>query len=212
MNFRTLLSATALTVVCSAASAQDAGDVSVGLGLSNFGVNLEGAYQIDPQWRARGAIMGGLSTDFEDDDDGDTIEGEFDLGGAALLADYYPMQGGWRVSGGLFISNTELSATGNVQTGTIALPVESGATVTAEFENTVSPMITTGYDWQFSDGWSFNSEIGAIFTGGIDVSYAATLPADQAAIDADAEVQEAISDASDINAIPYISLGVSYRY
>ena len=115
MNFKTLLTATALTAVCGAANAQDVGDITVGAGLSNFGINLEGAYQVTPDVRARGALMGGFSDDFEDADDGDSIEGEFNLGGAALLADYYPLQNGWRVSGGLFISNIIFSSRVSVQ-------------------------------------------------------------------------------------------------
>jgi hypothetical protein len=209
MNFKTLLTATALTAVCGAANAQDVGDITVGAGLSNFGINLEGAYQVTPDFRARGALMGGFSDDFEDADDGDSIEGEFNLGGAALLADYYPLQNGWRVSGGLFISNTDLEAT-----GTVALDGEpdSEATVTAEFKNTIAPMITTGYDLGFGEGWAFTSEVGVIFSGGIDVEYKAANADDQADIDADEEVQDAIDTAGDLSAIPYLSIGVSYKY
>ncbi|PJI84544.1 autotransporter-like protein [Yoonia maricola] len=204
MNLKTLLTATALTTIGAMAAAQDTGDFTVGTGLSTFGLNLEGAYQIDPQWRARGAFMGGLSLDFDETDDGDTVEGEFNLGGLAALADYYPMQNGWRISGGLFLSNTDLSASGQVN--------GDEADVTAEFANKVAPMITTGYDWRFGSGWAMTSEVGVILTGGIDIEYEAENPADQAAIDADPDVRDAISDAADIKALPYLSLGVSYTF
>lgn len=204
MILKTLLAATALTTIGAMATAQEAGDVTVGGGLSTFGLNLEGAYQIDPQWRARGVLMGGLGLDFEETEDGDTVEGDFSLGGLAALADYYPMQNGWRISGGLFLSNTELDASGQVD--------GDNADVTAEFSNAVAPMITTGYDWRFGDGWAFTSEIGVIFTGGIDIEYTAENPNDQADIDADPDVQDAISDAEDVNALPYLALGVSYTF
>ncbi|MGJ8622797.1 MAG: hypothetical protein ACSHW1_08465 [Yoonia sp.] len=209
MKLRTLASATALTAACTIANAQDSGDISVGVGLSTFGANLEAAYQITPDLRARGALMGGLNLDFEESDDAD-IEGEFNLGGAALLADYYPLQNGWRVSGGLFFSNTDLTATGTVETE--PGPVSRSATVSAQFENEIAPMITTGYDWSFSDSWALTSELGVIFGGGIDLSFETDDAADQAAIDDDPDVQEAIADAADITVLPYLSLGVSYRF
>ncbi len=204
MEFKTLLAATALTIAGSTAFAQEAGDVTVGVGLSNFGLNLEGAYQIDPQLRVRGALMGGFSASYDETDDAGTAEGDFDLGGLAILADYYPTQSGWRISGGLFVSNTELSASGT--------SAGEEAELTAEFANAVSPMVTTGYEWGFADGWSFNSELGVIFTGGFDLDVTATGTGNQAVIDADPDVQEAISDAEDLIAVPYLSLGVSYKY
>ncbi len=203
MKFKTLFAATALTALSTMASAET-GDVTVGAGLSTFGLNLEGAYQIDPQWRARGALMGGFSANYEETSDGDTAEGDFNLGGLAVLADYYPMQNGWRLSGGLFISNTELSAEGT--------SAGEEAEVTAEFSNALAPMITTGYDWNFAEGWALTAELGAIFTGGIDLEVTATGAGNQDTIDADQDVQDSIDDAKDVVALPYIAFGVSYTY
>lgn len=200
-------------IACSAAAtvqAQDFSDVSVGVGVSTFGANLEAAYRVDPQFGVRGALMGGISADFDEtDDEGVTASGDFDLGGAAVLVDYYPTGGAWRLSGGLFFSNTQLSATGSVE-------LEEGGTedvsLNAEFANKVSPMVTAGYEYGFGQGWSFNSEIGLVFTGGVDLTFTATDPGAQDEIDNDPEVRSAISDASDIFAYPYLSFGVSYRF
>lgn len=208
MHFRTIFVAVSMTAFGNLASAQDAGDTTVAAGLSTFGLNLEGAYQIDPQLRVRGALMGGFSADYEESDADGTVEGSFDLGGVAVIADYYPMQNGWRVSGGLFISNTELEATGTVDVA----GTDEQATVSASFANDITPMLTTGYDWGFGNGWSFTSEVGVVLTGGIDVSFDATDPTAQSEIDDDAEVQETIDDAADITALPYLAFGVSYRY
>lgn len=208
MNFKTLITTTALCTFGAMATAQDAGDFTAGFGLSTFGLNLEGAYQIDPQLRVRGALMGGFSADYDETDEDGTVEGDFDLGGLAILADYYPMQNGWRISGGVFFSNTELSATGTVDVS----GVDEEATVSAAFANDITPMLTTGYEWRFSDGWSLNTEAGVLFIGGIDVDFDATDASAQDSIDNDPEVQDAIDDAGDINAFPYLSIGVSYTY
>lgn len=209
-----IISLSASTLV----SAQDQGDVSVALGVSTFGANLEAAYVIDQNFRVRGALMGGISLD-ESGSDGDsgTYDGEATLGGVALLGDYYPMANGWRLSGGVFFSSTEIDALAEASVDT---PIEidgvdqvSGSVRTvAKFENTVAPMITTGYNLQFGDGWNFSSEIGLIYTGGIDLEATAGGAIDQATIDDDPEYQDALDDARDLTLLPYLGFTVSYQF
>ncbi len=193
----------------SAATAQDTGDISVALGVSSLGGNIEAAYQIDPSYRVRGALIGGVDYSYEESDDDADFEGSIELGGLALIGDFYPLQNGWRVSGGLFFSNTELSATGTADIEGLG---EEAVETTASFANDISPMITTGYDLRFGDGWSFNSEVGLIFTGGIDIDYTATDPLVQDQVDDDPDLQEAQDDAEDISIFPYISLTMSYQF
>lgn len=207
---KNLCAVCALALSASAATAQDAGDTSVALGLSTFGANIEAAYRIDPSYRVRGALMGGLNLDYEESDADGDFEGSFDLGGMAVLGDFYPMQNGWRVSGGVFFSNTELSATGTTSIdGVIG---DQSVTTTAKFSSEIAPMLTTGYDLTFGDGWSFNSEIGVIFNGGIDLDVVADNAAVQDQVDNDADVQEAKDDAKDISVLPYLSLTFGYSF
>lgn len=207
---KTLCAVCAIALSASVATAQEAGDTSVALGLSTFGANIEAAYQIDPTYRVRGALMGGLSFDYEESDADGEFDGSFDLGGLAVLGDFYPVQNGWRVSGGLFFSNTELSATGTADIDGVV--GAQSVTTSAKFANDIAPMITTGYDASFGDGWSFNSEIGVIFTGGIDLDVQADNALVQGQVDDDADVQEAKADAEDIIALPYLSLTVGYSF
>lgn len=74
------------------------------------------------------------------------------------------------------------------------------------------PTRLTGSAWGFADGWSFNSELGAVFSDGIDLVFTAAGTGNQTVIDADADVQDAIRDAKDLIAVPYLSIGVSYSY
>lgn len=48
-NQKTTLIATIFSVIAATASAQDVGDTSVSVGLSTFGINLEGTYHILPE-------------------------------------------------------------------------------------------------------------------------------------------------------------------
>lgn len=206
---KTLYAICGISLLSTAAMAQDAGDTSISLGVSTFGANIEAAYQINPSYRVRGALMGGLSFDYDESGaDGDFI-GDFTLGGVAILGDYYPMQNGWRVSGGVFFSNTELNTTG---TTNIDGHGDESVSLAAKFSNEISPMLTTGYDWSFGSGWSLNSEIGVVFNGGIDLDVTADNAAIQQDVDDDADVQQAKADAQDIVALPYIGLTVAYRF
>ncbi|PRY75959.1 hypothetical protein CLV80_11045 [Yoonia maritima] len=214
----TFASCVAVLVSCTAVQAQEAGDMSVGLGVSTFGGNLEASYVINEQFRVRGALMGGFSYEDSGSEPGDgSYEFDASLGGFAVLADYYPTQSGWRVSGGLFLSNTDFTG---VAEASAANPIEidgteytSGSVTTkSEFNNTVAPVLTTGYDLHFADNWTFSSEIGAIFIGGVDLSAKSDDATLQAEIDSSDDYAEARDDADDLNIYPYLSLGLAYRF
>lgn len=206
---KNLCAACLVAFTASAASAQDAGDVSVAVGVSTLGANLEAAYQIDPSYRLRGALIGGIDFSYEESDADGEFEGDIQLGGLALIGDFYPLQNGWRVSGGLFFSHSELNATGTAEIDGVG---PQAVTTTAAFASDVAPMITTGYDLGFGDGWSFNTEAGLIFTGGIDLDFTADDSLIQDQVDADPDVQQAKADAEDISVYPYVSLSLSYRF
>lgn len=214
---KSIVSAALISAAATAASAQDMGQITVGAGLSTFGANLEAAYQVNPTLRLRGALMGGVDYSYSDTEseaiDGfaveGTTEGDAQLGGFALLADYYPTGGAWRVSGGVFVSNTELTLTSEVDLATIGA---EQATISGKFFNEIAPMVTAGYEYRFGGGWALTAETGVVYTNGIDLSVTATDPTAQAEIDADADVIDAISTAKDVVVWPYVSLGVTYRF
>ncbi len=208
-----ILIAVAIAGIASTAQSREAGDATVALGLSTFGANVELGYQTNPQWRVRGALMGGYSLSETDEDGLETTEVEAQLGAVALLADYYPVASGWRVSAGLLFSNNEIDAlvSGDVEVNDVVYPGETFE-VAAKFENEIAPMITTGYELGFGDGWSFNSEVGIIMIGGIDLTATASNATIQDEIDNDADYQDAQDDASDLSVLPYVGLNVSYQF
>lgn len=184
-------------------------DVVVGMGISTLGANIEAAYRLNPTYRVRGIVMGGVDIAYDAEDASGDFVGDVVLGGVAIMGDFFPLQSGWRLSGGLFLSNAELRATGTAE-------VEGGSTVDADidarFASEIAPMVTTGYDIGFGRGWSLNTEAGVIFTGGIDVTYTAEDPALQDALDGDADVQDVVESAADLPIYPYASLTVSFQF
>ncbi len=205
---KNFLAIATLALCANAASAQNAGDISAGIGFSSLGGNVEAAYRIDPSFGVRGVFIGGIDESYEETDEDETFEGSIELGGLAVLADYYPNQGDWRISGGLMFSQNEISATGSVDVG---LTTED-ATISVKFENEIAPMISTGYEWGFADGWTLTPEAGLILTGGLALDYTASDPSAQDEIDNDPDVQEAKSDAEDIVVLPYLAFTVSYQF
>ena len=197
MNFKTIIAATTLCTFGAAATAQDVGDVSAGVGITNFGLSLEGEYMAAPQIGIRGMIMGGLSLDDEFELDEATVDGEANFGGFALIGDYYPFANPWRISGGLFFSTSEI--TGDVTDGLTTYEGENGLT------NGIAPLITTGFSAEIAPGWSLSGDLGVIISS-LEVSSDDADPLVQADID------ELNSDLEDIPVLPFFGVAVSYSY
>jgi hypothetical protein len=199
MKFTPLLAVLVASTAGVAAQAQDFSDVSVGVGVTSFGYALQGEYQLQPNIGLRAMIMGGIKVSGESTEDDVAIDGTLELGGVAMLADYYPLSGAWRVSAGLFLSNTELNGTfvdaGTNYEGKVA------------FENEIAPIITTGFKYPFGSGWSFSGDVGVIVSS-LEISSpdAAGEPDVQDSID------DANADLSDIPVFPYVGFAISYSY
>ena len=84
--------------------------------------------------------------------------------------------------------------------------------VDANFVNTLSPIVTTGYDYRFKNNWTLSGEIGAVYTGGVDLSATSATAEIQTAIDASEDYRSARNDASDVTFLPYISVTVGYSF
>jgi hypothetical protein len=197
--------------------AQQVGDTTVWSGVSTFGLSLEGGYQITPDWRARAGLMGGLNVTETQEQDGNSYDVDAQLGGVAMMLDYSPSGANWRMSGGLLVSRTTIETTvrGNAQD-----PIEYNgqsfnagtATSIAEFNRSVAPVVTVGYDYPLGDRWIMSSEIGGVFIGGLDVEITGDSAALQDAIDNDEDVQKSRADAGDLSLYPYVSVSVGYKF
>lgn len=211
-----LLTASALALLASTASAQDS-NLRFGLGVSTLGGTLEGAYRFNQSFALRGVIAGGVSGSSTETVDGVNFNLNGQLGGFALLADYYTGSSGFRVSGGAFVSNTSVSGS---TTASPANPIDIGlttltggetATVGVEFARKVSPILTVGYDWNIGRSFTLSGEIGAIAMGGLTptVSTNVAVPA----ADLAREVQNINNQIGSIPGVyPYIAITGSFRF
>lgn len=229
----TLTAAAALLALSTPLMAQE--NMRAGLGVTSLGATVEGQYRINENWAVRGLYSGGLSYDDSgtevESDVTATYSGSGNLGGAAILMDYYVGGSGFKISGGLLMSTTgldlssNLSPTGNGSFDFGDLDITAGSIdvdASAEFKRSMAPMITLGYDWQITDRFSLNAEVGAIAIGGFDIDMTATPDQDainagfdQAAIDAeiDAEIAKAQDDiGNSADLYPFIGIMGTWRF
>ncbi|MEL7181043.1 MAG: hypothetical protein AAFN63_14530 [Pseudomonadota bacterium] len=197
MTLKLTMAAMAAACLSTVAQAQNIGEISVGVGVTNFGFSLQGEYDVAPQVAVRGMIMGGFSIDDTFEVDDAEVDGDAELGGVAILADYYPLSNPWRVSGGLFFSTTEIS--GDVTDGLLTYEGEVALT------NEIAPMITTGFNTDIAPGWALSGDIGMIISS-LEVS------SDDDDADVQDEIDELNSDLEDLPVLPFIGFAVSYTY
>ncbi|NDV02603.1 hypothetical protein [Pseudoroseicyclus tamaricis] len=200
MQTRYTLSAAAAALAASLAApalAQDVGDVNVGAGLSTLGGVVEGSYQITPEFAVRGIANGTFGLGVESSLEEYEFDGEAQLGGVGLLADYYPNGANFRFSGGLYVPTGGLEGTFTSDDRTFE--GEAG------FAEEVAPMATVGYRYAFTSGLTLSAEAGAIFSD-YEVTTDSADPADQA------EAQRLSDDANDWAAYPYVALTAGFSF
>lgn len=197
MHLKSLTLVSIFAAAAQTVTAQEVGDLSVGIGATSMGASLEVQYGVTPNIAVRGMVMGGINLEDEFDVDDGTLDGEAELGGVAVVADYYPFANPWRVSGGLFFSNFSLSGE----------YTEDGTTYDAEveFKQDVVPMLTTGFDYEFTQGWSLTGDIGVL----ISPLEASSDSADPLVQD---DVDELNADLEDVPVFPFVGLAVTYTY
>lgn len=215
MNFKATLAALSVALLPAAgiATAQEAGDKSINLGLSIFGGTLSGSYRINSKFGARGLVMGGLGYKTNLTRDGVDYSLDGKLGATGLLADFYPTEGNWRVSGGIIHSTSSIKATGTLSATNPYKAFTNGSIdASLKFNRSYIPTVTTGYDWQFGDKWQLSGEVGAMFINGAALSVTSNDAAIQAQLDADATITGYKNDATKLKVFPYLGLSVGLRF
>lgn len=170
----------------------------VGGGLTSLGPVVEGVRPLSERFALRGQLIGGLSVTVNSTfglggSDYD-IDGSAHLGGVMVLGDYHPLASGWRISGGLFVSNSDLEAD-------FVGPVTFSGEIRPEPQ--LAAVLTTGYTHALNDTWMLSADIGAIFSQ-LRVRTANTSP------DVLREVELINDDLDDLPVLPFASVTFSY--
>lgn len=227
-----------LPVTPSLVLAQTTPRVGVGIRSSTLGIGVEAAVAVAPRINVRVGFNGlNLSDVFEVDDDDILYSGTIRLRSGHASVDFYPTQGGFRISPGLLFANgNRATLRGFVPTGEYfglgsetyqsgATPIEAVAEL--RFAN-VRPMITLGWGNLIprSRRWSIPVELGIVISADPRSSYdyAGTV-CDfnggncrdirmDSALQADLRAEEATlnSDIRPLRFYPVLSIGFGFRF
>ncbi|WP_020406820.1 autotransporter domain-containing protein [Hahella ganghwensis] len=154
---------------------------------------------------------------------------DLDLMSLGFLLDWHPMDGGFRVSGGFFSLQHDISGsakpTEDVEIGNSTFTPEEVGTLNAELDYSRSFAPYVGIGWgnavKPDSTWSFSADLGVMFTDNPTVSLDAdspvadSNPALRAQLDSEIAVEEERinrEDLEDIKYWPVLSVGVAYHF
>lgn len=191
-----------------AAHAGDSGTAYLQFGSNGIGLGY--AASVAKDWAVRGqynTFKQSFSGDVGDFGAGSTLTVDLKLDSLQLLGDWYPSDGGFRVTGGVVINNNKITVagTGNVN-GT-------PGTVNAEIKMSdgLSPYLGIGYSTRPKDakGFGFIADLGIMFQNPTSTLTATGGPTAADVAAQNAKVQDAINN---LKNMPVLAVGVSYSF
>lgn len=192
-----------------AALAGDAGTVYTQVGSNGWGLGY--AASVSEDWAVRGqfnTLKQSFSGDVGDFGAGSALTVDLGLNSLQVVGDWYPMDGGFRLSGGLVFNNNKITLAGNGNVN------NKPAVVNAEIKmsDSVSPYLGLGYSTRPKDakGLGFTFDLGVMFQ-----NPKATLTATGAGVtqaDIDAQLLKVQDAADKLKTMPVLGLGISYSF
>lgn len=192
-----------------ASQADDAGTVYTQLGINGLGLGY--AASVTPDWAVRGQVnwlpKQSYTGNVGDFGSGANLTVDLTWSSFQLVGDWYPGDGGFRLSGGLVFNDNKITVAG---TGSVN---GTNGTVNGEIKlsEDVAPYLGLGYSIRprAAKGWGFNMDAGVMFQNP-KASLTATGGPSAADIAAQrAKMQDAIDQ---LKVMPVIALGVSYSF
>lgn len=201
-------------------------EVGVTASVSTIGLGLHASIPLKAAWNGRFGVNALSHSTVENTDD---VDYDFDLKLATVdaLVDYFPMDGGFRVTGGVVYNGNKFQASGRPRgNGTYTFngntyPAASVGSLDADVTfNKLAPYFGIGWGNAIAanKGWGFSADVGAIFQGTPKSSLsnsgcrASTAVCAQIATDVRAENQSLQAEMDDFKLLPVVRVGVSYKF
>ncbi len=207
------LIATFLVLGLGAAQAQEKSPFSVGFGAGTLGLSGEVGYRMQEV-----GVRAGFNTfTYSRFETRNTIN--FDQSVKLLsydvLADWYPMGNGFRVTGGALINRNTIEMKGTTSSATIGSTSYSAADVASLrgeiTNNLINPYLGVGYVQSLGGGLELSLDLGAAYQGSSKVTLSSTTNAiSQSDLDAQAAKIKSSSDSMPV--YPVLNLKVNYRF
>lgn len=219
MNFAPLRSACASAAMAALGlGSAHAGEIYLGLGVP--GVGLGYAQPLSPSITVRGDFFTLGKRDVTETESGIRYTGNYRLQRGALLADWFPFEGSFRLTGGAAFNTYKLVLDASGAGGTLTIgdrtyttTAADGLNVQVKFPKT-TPYLGIGWGHQTGSGLRFSADIGAAI-GRATVSATvrgqlASQPDIQSNLDKElAELRDGVGK---VKAIPQLTLGIGYSF
>lgn len=179
------------------------------LGISTLGIYISPKFAISNKVAVRVPFFTGSGID-SFTHDGNTIIATLDTSAFAVIADYHPWKNGFRLSAGAGFGGYE--ATGNITNPTLGGTLYAGSfDFAVSQKNHIVPIISVGYARPLGHRVRILAEVGAKIGSYELVTTGNTLdPLLQAGFDA--EVVSVNNDISEVNALPFATLGIQFNF
>ncbi len=199
----------------------------IGVNVGTLGAGIEYSTSINEMFALRTGVNG-LNYSDSLNESGIKYDADLELKTASLILDYHPFSNGFRLSGGAMYNGNQLKVTGKPDgSGDIEInDVIYDSTKVGQLDgkvdfNTFAPYAGIGYSTSKtkSSGFSFNTEIGAMFQGSanakltancgsaLTVAECTTLKSDLAA-----EEKQLNDELSSFDIYPVITVGMGYKF
>ena len=230
MNPKNFSLAGLILLAVSPLQAQEAGGTSVAQGkgdyhlgfriaprISTLGFGLEAAKGLTPNFGMRMGFNY-FSYGYNDTESGTSYNLDLGLKSFAVIADWHPFRGSFRLSGGLLLNGNKLELTGN-NLGSVDLDgtTYSLDSLTGDVSyNAIAPYFGLGWDTTFGDHehWGFTFDLGLVYTGSPKVGLNARGTRLPASFSSDLEKERSTLE-GDLDMLtwwPVLSAGIVYQF
>jgi len=195
-----------------------AGEVYANVGLPGIGLGY--AHPIDSRFTVRADFMTLGSRSKSTTEEGIRYEGRYKLQRLAVLGDWFPFGGSFRLTGGLSSNQYKVTLDATGENGSLTIgdrtyttTAADGLKVEVKFPS-VTPYLGIGWGHQSASGWRFGADIGAL-VGRAKVNATvrgalASEPDIQANLDKElAELRDGVGK---VRAIPQLSVAIGYSF
>ena len=215
-----LLVATAALVTVPMANAAGVDGLTLGVKKGTLGNGFEVSYFISPKLSV-GVGVNSLSSSSSDTTDDIEYDVDLNLKTTALLANFHPMSGSFRITFGVMKNDNELKMearpTSTYDVGDITYNAAQVGKLEAkiDFKN-IAPYLGAGWSWTTDSGIGFSLDLGLLMQGEPNVELTSTggLLSNDADFQAELEKEEssAEDDLSSFNRYPVVAGGLYYRF
>ncbi len=210
--------ACSLVAALLAALPAQAGEVYTGIGLPGLGIGY--AHPLNERFTLRADLYSLGKRSRSTRESGIDYDGRYRLHRAALLADWFPFGGSFRLTGGVAFNDYRVvldasGAGGSITIGdrTYNTTADDGLNVQLRFPRT-TPYVGIGWGHHLGSGWRFSADIGAA----IGRARLTATPRGQLAAEPDiqANIDRELAELRDgvgkVRAIPQLSIGFGYSF